>query len=138
MIVLNGSSTDRTAEIAAAYQDTDSRIKVVNQENIGIFRLSETYNKGVGMATGSYIAILEGDDCWAPQKLEMQVAEMQKDPEAVICWSMARCVNADKSVVYYSAPDMDAPDAGFYNNDPAGSIMNIFLYLQLYPGINHS
>jgi len=135
MIIINDGSTDRTAEIAAAYQDIDSRIKVVNQENIGIFRLSETYNKALGMADGNYIAILEGDDCWAPQKLEMQVAEMQKDQDAVLCWSMARCVNADKSVVYYSAPDLDAVDAGFYNNDPAGSIMNIFLYRNCIPAL---
>ncbi len=135
MIILNDGSTDRTAEIAAAYQETDSRIKVVNQENIGIFRLSETYNKGVAMATGSYIAILEGDDCWAPQKLEMQVAEMQKDPDAALCWSMAKCVNSDKSLVYYTAPDLDAADAGFYNNDPAGSIMNIFLFRNCIPAL---
>jgi glycosyltransferase involved in cell wall biosynthesis len=135
MIILDDGSTDRTSEIAAAYRDTDSRIKVVNQENIGIFRLSETYNNGLEMSTGCYIAILEGDDCWAPQKLEMQVAVMQKDPDAVLCWSMARCVNADKSLVYYMAPDLDAVDAGFYNNDPAGSIMNTFLYRNCIPAL---
>jgi len=135
MIILNDGSTDRTGEIAATYRDADSRIKLVNQENVGIFRLSETYNKGLAMAVGDYIAILEGDDCWAPQKLEMQVAEMQKDPDAALCWSMARCVNADKSLVYYTAPDLDAVDAGFYNNDPIGSIMNIFLYRNCIPAL---
>lgn len=135
MIILNDGSTDRTAEIAATYRDKDSRIRLVNQENVGIFRLSETYNKGVEMANGAYIAILEGDDCWTPKKLEVQIAALQKDPAAVLCWSMARCVNADKSQVYYSAPDLDAPDAKFYDNEPIGSILNIFLYRNCIPAL---
>jgi glycosyltransferase involved in cell wall biosynthesis len=135
MIILNDGSTDCTADIAAAYRDSDSRIKLFNQENVGIFRLSETYNKGVSLSNGDYLDILEGDDCWAVDKLEKQVAAIRNDPEAVVCWSMARCVNADKSLVYYTAPDLDASDAGFYNNDPTGSIMNIFLFRNCIPAL---
>ncbi len=135
MIILNDGSTDGTAAIAASYRDADSRIRLVNQENVGIFRLSETYNKAVEMAKGEYLAILEGDDCWAPEKLEKQVAAMQNDPVAVLCWSMARCVNADKSLVYYTSPDPYASDAGLYFNDPVGSIMNIFLYRNCIPAL---
>ena len=40
---------------------------------MGIFRLSETYNKGVSVSNGDYVAILEGDDCWIPDKLEKQL-----------------------------------------------------------------
>ncbi len=135
MIILNDGSSDRTAEIASSYRDSDSRIRVFNQENVGIFRLSKTYNKGVEMAQGNYIAILEGDDCWAPKKLEMQIAALQKDPAAVLCWSMARCVNADKSQIYYTAPDINVPDAKFYDNEPIGSILNVFLYRNCIPAL---
>ncbi len=135
MIILNDGSSDRTAEIAATYREADSRISLVNQENVGIFRLFETYNKGVDMAKGEYIAILEGDDCWFPQKLDKQVAALQNNPSAVLCWSMARCVNADKSQVYYTAPDRNAPDANFYHNEPVGSILNIFLYRNCIPAL---
>ena len=135
MIILNDGSTDRTAEIAASYCDRDERIRVVSQENVGIFRLSETYNKGVEMSGGIYLAILEGDDCWAPNKLELQVAAMQNEPDAVLCWSMARCVNADKSLVYYTSPDPAASDADLYNNVPVGCIMNIFLYRNCIPAL---
>ena len=135
MIILNDGSTDHTAEIAASYRDTDSRIRLVNQENVGIFRLSETYNKGLEMSRGEYLTILEGDDCWMPDKLEKQVAAMEKDPGAVVCWGMARCVNADQSVVYYTAPDPNAADSNLYFNDPVGSIMNIFLYRNCIPAL---
>jgi glycosyltransferase involved in cell wall biosynthesis len=135
MIILNDGSTDRTGEIASSYRDIDKRIRLVNQENVGIFRLSETYNKAVELAKGEYLAILEGDDCWTPDKLKKQVAAMQNDPGAVLCWSMARCVNANKSVVYYNSPDPVAPDAELYFNDPVGSIMNIFLYRNCIPAL---
>lgn len=135
MIILNDGSTDRTEQIAATYRDADSRIRLESQENVGIFRLSETYNKGLEIAKGSYIAVLEGDDCWSPKKLETQVSAIQRDPSAVLCWSMARCVNADKSEVYYTAPDLAASDAGYYSNDPVGSIMNIFLFRNCIPAL---
>ena len=135
MIIVNDGSTDSTAEIAAQYQASDSRIKVLNQENIGIFRLSESYNKALRMASGDYIAILEGDDCWAPDKLEKQLKVFKNDPEAVLCWSMARCVNSDKSIVYYSAPDPNSPDSALYTNNPAGNILNIFLYRNCIPAL---
>jgi glycosyltransferase involved in cell wall biosynthesis len=135
MIILNDGSTDRTEQIAATYRDAECRIRLVNQENIGIFRLLETYNKGLEIAKGSYIAVLEGDDCWSPKKLETQVSAIQRDPSAVLCWSMARCVNADKSEVYYTAPDLAASDAGYYSNDPVGSIMNIFLFRNCIPAL---
>ncbi|HEY5510810.1 MAG TPA: glycosyltransferase family 2 protein [Prolixibacteraceae bacterium] len=135
MIILNDGSTDRTAEIATSYQDADSRIKLINQENVGIFRLSETYNKGISIARGEYLAVLEGDDCWAPNKLELQVAAFQNDPDAVVCWGMARCVNSDKSQVYYISPNLTTVDAGSYSNDPVGSIMNVILYRNCIPAL---
>ena len=135
MIILNDGSTDRTAEIASTYRDNDSRIKLVNQENIGIFRLSETYNKAVELSKGEYLAILEGDDCWAPHKLELQVKELQNNPSSIMCWGMARCVNADKSEVYYTSPELNSSDAQYFDNDPVGSIMNIFLYRNCIPAL---
>jgi glycosyltransferase involved in cell wall biosynthesis len=135
MIILNDGSTDRTAGIAKSYQEADNRIRLISQENVGIFRLSETYNKGVALSHGTYLAILEGDDYWAPDKLEKQVAALEKDPDAVLCWSMARCVNADGSMVYYTSPNVDAPDNKHYNNEPVGSILNIFLFRNCIPAL---
>jgi glycosyltransferase involved in cell wall biosynthesis len=135
MIILNDGSLDSTAQIAASYQESDKRIRLFNQENVGIFRLSETYNKGVGLAKGKYLAILEGDDLWAPEKLEKQVTAMENNPEAVLCWSMARCVNADKRIVYYHSPEPDSPDSKYFDNFPVGSIMNIFLFRNCIPAL---
>lgn len=73
MIIIDDGSTDGTAEIIAQYKDP--RIKYVRQENKGIWRLGETYNKGLSMAKGDFIAILEGDDYWPHYKLKTQVED---------------------------------------------------------------
>ena len=63
----------------------DDRIKYIKQENVGIWRLSETYNKALDMSNGDLIAILEGDDYWPNFKLEEQVKIFEKN-NVVLCW----------------------------------------------------
>jgi glycosyltransferase involved in cell wall biosynthesis len=135
MLVMNDGSTDRTAEIVESFAEIDQRIKLINQQNVGIFRLSETYNKALEIAKGEYIAILEGDDCWERQKLEKQVRIMESNPAVVVCWGQAESVNADKTTIYSLSPETNSSDSKYYNNDPIGSIMNIFLYRNCVPAL---
>lgn len=76
MIVVDDGSTDDTTKIVKKFDDP--RIELVTQENKGIYRLSETYNKGLELASGKYIAVLEGDDCWPSKKLEKQIRFLSK------------------------------------------------------------
>lgn len=71
MIIIDDGSTDNTGNIISKYND--KRIKYVKQENIGIWRLKETYNKALSLSKGDLIAILEGDDYWPSYKLEEQI-----------------------------------------------------------------
>lgn len=71
MVIIDDGSTDRTAEVIRQYRD--SRIRYLRQENQGIKALAHTYNKALNIATGSLIAILEGDDVWPSNKLADQV-----------------------------------------------------------------
>lgn len=72
-IVVDDGSTDETAAIVARYAAVDSRIRLLTQQNKGIWRLAETYNTALDEARGDFIAILEGDDYWPQQKLEKQL-----------------------------------------------------------------
>lgn len=72
VILLDDGSTDDTADVVAPFTD---RITYIQQENQGIVN---TYNKGVSLATGKYICVLDGDDYWtSPDKIEKQVAIME-------------------------------------------------------------
>ncbi|HET6262971.1 MAG TPA: glycosyltransferase family 2 protein, partial [Chloroflexia bacterium] len=63
VIVVDDGSTDDTATVLARY---DRRVRVLRQENGGV---SVARNNGIAAASGQWIAFLDSDDEWAPQKL---------------------------------------------------------------------
>ncbi|SMF39923.1 glycosyltransferase family 2 protein [Desulfovibrio gilichinskyi] len=73
-LIVNDGSTDDTAQTLETY--TDSRIKVLFQENRGV---SAARNLAIKESTGKYIALLDSDDEWLPKKLEMQLAFMRSE-----------------------------------------------------------
>ncbi|HVB56314.1 MAG TPA: glycosyltransferase family 2 protein [Candidatus Acidoferrales bacterium] len=83
MVIIDDGSTDRTAEVISQYRD--SRIRYFYQENQGIEALAHTYNRALEIATGSLIAILEGDDAWPSNKLVAQVPKFH-DPDVVLAF----------------------------------------------------
>jgi glycosyltransferase involved in cell wall biosynthesis len=132
---VNDGSTDRTPEIAAGYAAKDARIRLYNQKNVGILRLAESYNFALGMAKGNYIAILEGDDIWQPDKLSRQVAALQNNPERIMAWSPAIQVNIDKSLSFTVSPSLKYGDRDLFENDPKGSILDILFFRNCIPAL---
>jgi glycosyltransferase involved in cell wall biosynthesis len=83
-IIVDDCSTDRTAEIVRSYKD--SRIRLVsNTTRNGLEYLQRTYNQALAMATGDYVAILEGDDYWPPSKLANQLPAFAHE-KVVLTW----------------------------------------------------
>lgn len=74
IILIDGQSLDRTAEIARAYLD----IHYIYQENRGI---ANAYNIGVTAAQGEFVAFLSHDDLWLPNKLSVQVNYLIAHPD---------------------------------------------------------
>ncbi len=69
LIIVDDCSTDRTPEMVCCYQD--KRLKYIkNQQNSGA---AVSRNQGVSLAQGHWIAFLDSDDCWEPEKLEKQL-----------------------------------------------------------------
>ncbi|MDA8387739.1 MAG: glycosyltransferase [Nitrospiraceae bacterium] len=89
-IIIDDGSTDNTACLAASFGD--GRIKCVRQENKGVFRLAESYNRALGMARGDFIAVLEGDDAWPPDKLETQLG-LFGSGDCVLSWGFADVID---------------------------------------------
>lgn len=72
LIVIDDDSRDATAEIVREYQKQDSRVRYLkNKTNSGV---SESRNRGVREAKGQWIAFLDSDDRWTPEKLERQLS----------------------------------------------------------------
>ncbi len=85
-IVIDDGSDDGTAEVVRGF--TDPRIRLVAQPHRGIAGLGDAYNLALEMAHGEYVAVLEGDDFWPPDKLERQLAAFE-DPAVVLSWGLA-------------------------------------------------
>lgn len=81
ILVVDDGSTDRTPEVAAAY---GSKIRYLRQENAGA---SVARNTGIQAASGEWIAFLDADDEWLPNKLQLQIEHLQRHPD--LGWTTA-------------------------------------------------
>ena len=81
VIVINDGSADATADKVEQYKKREScnlNIILYNQQNAGV---AAARNAGIRMATADYLAFLDSDDCWAPEKLEWQEKNLKENPQ---------------------------------------------------------
>lgn len=79
-LLIDDCSTDSSAAIIKKYEEKDARIKYIKlNENSGA---AVARNKGLEKARGRYIAFVDSDDIWYPEKLEKQLAFMQENNRA--------------------------------------------------------
>jgi glycosyltransferase involved in cell wall biosynthesis len=101
---VDDGSTDDTAAVLAKYGDA---IRVVSKANGG---LSSARNAGIREARGNYIAFLDADDWWLPQKLGRQVELMRARPEVGFCSTAARVEDPDGNLVnIWACPHWEGP-----------------------------
>jgi glycosyltransferase involved in cell wall biosynthesis len=82
LIISNDGSQDDTLKVVSNIPD--SRIKVFSYSNAG---LSTSRNRGIFQATGEYIAFIDADDLWTPDKLAEQLKVLQNNPQAAVAYS---------------------------------------------------
>jgi glycosyltransferase involved in cell wall biosynthesis len=92
LIVVDDGSTDRTGEIAASYGDP---VRCIRQPNGG---MAASRNRAIPEARGDYLAFLDADDRFPPDKLERQLAVFEAQPELDIVYG---------HVTEFLSPDLD-------------------------------
>lgn len=91
LIVIDDGSNDDTAAILSELASSDSRICFLqNEKNSGA---SFTRNRAVSLAKGEWIAFLDSDDQWLPEKLEKQLSLAAKHPDMVICYTASSFID---------------------------------------------
>ena len=103
MIIVDDCSTDNTKNIIRSFQEKDGRIRLIeNETNKG-----SAYSRNLALrnATGRWIAFLDSDDLWLPEKLEKQIEFMTKN-------------NYRFSYTKYSEIDENSNDNGIYLSGP--------------------
>ena len=86
-IIVDDASVDRTNDIIRNFHD--ARIKLI-ESKLNTGNLSILRNRGVQLASGKYLAFLDGDDICEPERLKQQVDFLEKFPEAGWCHTNVR------------------------------------------------
>lgn len=95
LILIDDGSTDNSVELAEHYCQTDSRIQLIKlKHNSGA---AVARNTGIKVARARYIAFLDSDDLWHPDKLKKQLAFMQTQNSAFSYTAYERIDENDKS-----------------------------------------
>jgi glycosyltransferase involved in cell wall biosynthesis len=88
ILVDDGSQDCRALDFAHALAaDTRDRIRVVTYERPGNRGASAARNEGLRYARGEYVAFLDADDCWLPDKLKVEIAALESFPAAGMVYS---------------------------------------------------
>jgi glycosyltransferase involved in cell wall biosynthesis len=116
IIVVNNGSTDNSLEILKEFGD---RIYLVNQKNLG---QSGARKSGLSKATGDFIAFLDADDIWEPQKIEKQLLLFSPRTELVYCGIRRFSENSKKRVSIY-LPRFRGSCASAFVNQPGVSVV---------------
>jgi len=95
IIVINDGSTDKTLEILSTIKEP--RMRVISYKNGG---LPAARNRGIANAKGDYIAFIDADDLWTPDKLELQVAALQQHPKSGVAYSWTAFIDEKGKLLY--------------------------------------
>lgn len=100
VIVVDDGSGDRTLAIVESFMQQDARIRLLKQQNLGV---GAARNLAMQEAKGKYIAPIDADDVWFPQKLEKQVECLENADESVgLVYSWSAYLNAAGEITGYS------------------------------------
>ena len=95
LLIIDDNSTDKTFDIVNSFRDP--RIKVFrNEKNFGmVFNTNSLIKK----SNGEYIAIINSDDSWLPEKLQKQLDFLENNENYGACFTIANMINENNKII---------------------------------------
>lgn len=109
LIVIDDQSKDNSLAIVQTYAKDNPKLKIIALEQNG--GVANARNVGVSAATGKYIAFLDSDDIWLPEKLKKQVEFMETHQVPMTFLSYQR-INEDGKII---SGKINMPETVNYN-----------------------
>lgn len=130
IIVVSDGSTDETVVIVEELSKKDGRVKLIHYypgKNGNYAR-----NRGIDAAAGDYIAFLDDDDEWLPEKIEKQMAVFEGDASIGLAYTGQNCIFQDLGITYQTKPSRagDLSKRIFIHSDP-GTTSQVMLKREL-------
>lgn len=104
IVVIDDGSSDATGLIAESFGHP---VRVVRQPNAG---MSASRNRGIASSDSEYIALLDSDDLWHPQKIERQLEALAQRTDAGLCFT---------GFVWWHGEDLSS-----WFNEPRGGVLD--------------
>lgn len=83
ILIIDANSSDRSLDIAKEFASQDNRFRIFQSESYK--GATKNRNAGLDLAQGEYLAFLDADDIWLPQKLEDQINFMLRESAMISC-----------------------------------------------------
>lgn len=102
MVVVDDASSDATRELISSLAAGQPAITLIShRRRRGVERLAESYNEAMAASQGELVALLDGDDWWAPDRLARQVPFFE-DPSVVLSYGDCWEVSPDERRIQYA------------------------------------
>lgn len=102
IIVVDDGSTDQTLSVAEVHVALDSRVRLIAMANGGV---ASARNAGIAASRGAFVAPIDADDLWHPDKIKRQLAVMKAGgAEMGFVFTLFRRIDPNGHVMY-SSPD---------------------------------
>jgi glycosyltransferase involved in cell wall biosynthesis len=95
LIIVDDGSTDNSQDIIAPFL-SNPKIKYISQANAGV---AATRNNGIAIAQGEFVALLDQDDIWLPDKLALQIQFMANHPDIGLLHTAIQCINNNDELI---------------------------------------
>jgi glycosyltransferase involved in cell wall biosynthesis len=89
VVVVDDGSTDETADVVAGL---GARVRCIRQANSGV---AVARNQGIAQSDSRYVAFLDADDAWLPEKLAKQMKALRESPDRRFCYTAFAIAGSD-------------------------------------------
>jgi glycosyltransferase involved in cell wall biosynthesis len=124
--IIDDGSTDNTLECIQLLAEGDAKIQVISHTNKGV---SATRNLGIDRAKGEFIAFLDADDIWLPDKLASHLQHMEAKPSVVISFARVAFINQEGHLTgqISTAPLQNLKLEDLFCENPTSTTSNLFV-----------